>query len=159
MISSNGRAISTRVDVVISSFLTMIFFAWYNGKAPMYISEHLSHLGIAIGLQCYHWIQLFIIQLFNCSLHCYISSRELISIAGHVPWIWVSGNDLGYESVWCWDGFTTEMIDPHSKGWLPHEPNNCCGGEHCMCVRKDGGWNDCHCHGARPFICEMRSYK
>ena len=134
----------------------------------MYISEHLSHLGIAKARAAmqplnstihYSTIQLeFSAQLhLHFSLHCDISSRALISIAGHVPWVWVSGNDLGYESVWCWDGFTTEIIDPHSKGWLPHEPNNCCGGEHCMCVRKDGRWNDCQFHGARPFICEKRS--
>ena len=61
---------------------------------------------------------------------------------------------MGYESVWHWDGFSKELIDLHSKGWLPGEPNNFSTGEHCMCVWRAGGWNDCHCHVIRPFICE-----
>ena len=41
--------------------------------------------------------------------------------------------------------------------WNNGEPNNCCGGEHCLfiwAVNFLGLWNDYACHTAQAFICE-----
>ena len=70
-------------------------------------------------------------------------------------WYWVGGHDFGGQ--WIWDGYSRSSISLSARWWNPNEPNNCCGGEDCFCINNSGRWNDCKCHGTRPFVCEKRS--
>ena len=67
--------------------------------------------------------------------------------------------------VFKWKGYSTASFwkrnDPHAysqykSSWRSGEPDDSNGNEECVCVKKDGKWNDCKCKAQRRFICEQR---
>lgn len=71
------------------------------------------------------------------------------------PWgaVWIGLSDEAVEAQWTW-------VDGTLAGdqlWWPGEPNNCCGGEHCVGTNfgAEGYWNDYTCTTVLPFVCQM----
>ena len=65
---------------------------------------------------------------------------------------WFGLTDVAGEGVWIYgDGGGAAYTD-----WSDGEPNNCCGGEHCVQMRADRSyrWNDAACFSAASTVCE-----
>ncbi|XP_032366313.1 galactose-specific lectin nattectin isoform X1 [Etheostoma spectabile] len=67
---------------------------------------------------------------------------------------WIGGHDSVKEGTWMWsDGSTFNY-----RNWNAGEPNNCCGGEHCLTFNWGpalctGNWNDYSCNNQVSFVC------
>ncbi|XP_022098427.1 macrophage mannose receptor 1-like [Acanthaster planci] len=66
-----------------------------------------------------------------------------------VPSLWLGYTDEGHEGMFT-DNFGKVLTHaPFPQG----EPNNCCGGEHCLQLFKNGLLNDMGCHRKLNFVC------
>ncbi|XP_062618604.1 SCO-spondin-like [Saccostrea cucullata] len=67
--------------------------------------------------------------------------------------VWTSGSDRNYEGAWAWySGYGKWSYTKWHRG----EPNNCCGGEHCLQIYENRrGWNDLPCNRALAYVCEI----
>ncbi|XP_056124458.1 galactose-specific lectin nattectin-like [Rhinichthys klamathensis goyatoka] len=67
---------------------------------------------------------------------------------------WIGGNDGGHEGVWLW----TDGTKMNFQYWLPGEPDNANGNEHCLEMNfGNGHWNDEVCSQKKPFVCVKRT--
>uniref|UniRef100_A0A8C2K8F3 C-type lectin domain-containing protein n=1 Tax=Cyprinus carpio TaxID=7962 RepID=A0A8C2K8F3_CYPCA len=55
--------------------------------------------------------------------------------SGSAPWVWSDGS--------------ISLFRP----WLPSQPNNYAGIQHCVCMTTTGYWNDWECPKELPFMC------
>ncbi|XP_075993516.1 galactose-specific lectin nattectin-like [Genypterus blacodes] len=62
---------------------------------------------------------------------------------------WIGGSDAVKEGVWLWSDGSKFVF----KRWLPGQPGNTGGKEHCMEMNIGNKWNDVQCIVAYPFIC------
>ncbi|XP_053667968.1 pulmonary surfactant-associated protein D-like [Anopheles marshallii] len=72
---------------------------------------------------------------------------------------WISGSDMGLEGSWIWMSRNTPV--GYRSGYINFadgEPNNkAAGGENCLTMHKDGGWNDESCDNRNFYVCEYYS--
>ncbi|XP_048385281.1 collectin-10 isoform X2 [Stegostoma tigrinum] len=66
--------------------------------------------------------------------------------------VFIGVNDLEKERQFMYTDATPLQDYSH---WRPGEPNNAFGGEDCVEIVSDGGWNDVECHLTMYFICEF----
>ena len=67
---------------------------------------------------------------------------------GDNDYFWLGGNDLAKEGVWEW----TDCTPWEFSLWLPEEPSNWNGIEHCVAFRVNNRWNAVRLSaGARPL--------
>ncbi|XP_072427318.1 collectin-10 isoform X2 [Chiloscyllium punctatum] len=66
--------------------------------------------------------------------------------------VFIGVNDLEKERQFMYTDATPLQDYSH---WRPGEPNNAFGGEDCVEIVSDGGWNDVECHITMYFICEF----
>ncbi|XP_067836931.1 collectin-10-like isoform X3 [Heptranchias perlo] len=66
--------------------------------------------------------------------------------------VFIGVNDLEKERQFMYTDFTPLQNYSH---WRPGEPNNAFGGEDCVEMVSDGGWNDVECHLTIYFVCEF----
>jgi len=67
---------------------------------------------------------------------------------GDNDYFWLGGNDLAKEGVWEW----TDCTPWEFSLWLPEEPSNWNGIEHCVAFRVNNRWNAARLSaGARPL--------
>ncbi|XP_072497364.1 asialoglycoprotein receptor 1 [Notamacropus eugenii] len=69
---------------------------------------------------------------------------------------WIGLNDL--EGTWKWVDGTS--YDSNIKNWMPSQPDNwhghgLGGGEDCVHLHSDGGWNDDVCQRPYRWVCEL----
>ena len=81
----------------------------------------------------------------------------ILRLASAYRWsdTWLDGSDLESEGTWMWrDGMRMDLT---YTNWLPGEPSNSGGYEHCLTMRANRGgfWNDGNCNGKLPYICQM----
>ncbi|XP_066910705.1 macrophage mannose receptor 1-like isoform X2 [Clytia hemisphaerica] len=68
---------------------------------------------------------------------------------------YIGGTDAGSEGKWRWNDGTTMAY----KKWLPNQPDNAGGKEHCMHLWKSNtGWNDIFCGNKYNFVCKMSQF-
>ena len=82
-----------------------------------------------------------------------------VSIKGVIQWI--GATDLEDEGNWIWTDGSPVKNNKNNKNWWPREPNNCCGGQHCVATNyeESGKWDDKTCSITRPFHCQVLSLK
>ncbi|CAL4069060.1 unnamed protein product, partial [Meganyctiphanes norvegica] len=69
---------------------------------------------------------------------------------------WVGGTDADTEGTWLWLSGASIPNDPALFPWGSYEPNNCCGGEHCLELwPSKNGFNDNRCIVTQPYICQI----
>lgn len=66
--------------------------------------------------------------------------------------MWTSGNDLGQEGRFVWASTGQPLT---YKNFLPNQPDNASGKEHCLELRHGGLWNDSVCDIKQFFICQF----
>ncbi|XP_062898402.1 collectin-10-like [Mobula hypostoma] len=66
--------------------------------------------------------------------------------------VFIGVNDLEKERQFMYTDSTPLQNYSH---WRPGEPNNAFGGEDCVEMVSDGGWNDVECHLSIYFVCEF----
>ncbi|XP_038665713.1 collectin-10-like isoform X2 [Scyliorhinus canicula] len=66
--------------------------------------------------------------------------------------VFIGVNDLEKERQFTYTDSTPLQNYSH---WRPGEPNNAFGGEDCVEMVSDGGWNDVECHLTMYFVCEF----
>ncbi|XP_069776685.1 collectin-10 isoform X3 [Narcine bancroftii] len=66
--------------------------------------------------------------------------------------VFIGVNDLEKEKQFMYTDSTPLQNYSH---WRPGEPNNAFGGEDCVEMVSDGGWNDVECHLTIYFVCEF----
>ncbi|KAL4231839.1 hypothetical protein ACF0H5_009415 [Mactra antiquata] len=68
---------------------------------------------------------------------------------------WVAATDITTEGEWLWLPSHTAMSGGYTD-WVPNEPNNQYGYQHCMVVdaATEMKWRDDNCEENRNFICE-----
>ncbi|XP_055490581.1 collectin-10-like isoform X2 [Leucoraja erinacea] len=66
--------------------------------------------------------------------------------------VFIGVNDLEKERQFMYTDSTPLQNYSH---WRPGEPNNAFGGEDCVELVSDGGWNDVECHLTIYFVCEF----
>lgn len=67
---------------------------------------------------------------------------------------WVGSTDLVTEGEWLWLPSLTGVDDYNN--WVPGQPDNMRGYEHCMVIDSHTGmkWRDDNCEEDRNFICQ-----
>ncbi|KAL9704012.1 hypothetical protein quinque_007530 [Culex quinquefasciatus] len=71
---------------------------------------------------------------------------------------WIAGTDIGKPGSYVW---ITDDTPISYTNFLPNEPNNQGGLEHCLEARLDGTgssqWNDKNCEAKFRYICELET--
>ena len=71
--------------------------------------------------------------------------------------LYIDGTDVASEGTFVSSATGTELT---YTNWAGIEPNNCCGGEHCIHMfGVNGLWNDLRCTSVRPAVCEIERRK
>ena len=90
-------------------------------------------------------------QAIGCSA-CAVTAFFCNS-ANSISAVYIDGTDVALEGTFRSSG--TGALLPYAN-WNSGEPNNCCGGEHCLNMwGYTGRWNDLTCAAAIPSICEI----
>merc|ERR1711990_1177055 len=68
--------------------------------------------------------------------------------------IWIGATDLGHEGIFVWVN-GARVGRGHGTYWIPGQPTNAGGNEHCVHIWGDHGndWNDCPCESKNTFFC------
>ena len=75
-----------------------------------------------------------------------------IIMTGSEIFHWMGSNDLLKEGQWMWH----QSGKPFTyTNWLPGQPDNSDGKEHCLMYWTDSKWNDASCNYPFLYICEI----
>ena len=75
-----------------------------------------------------------------------------------IDWVYIDGTDAASEGTFV--SSVTGAVMTYMN-WIVGEPNNCCGGEHClnMYSYQNGLWNDIGCEVELASVCEIERRK
>ena len=71
--------------------------------------------------------------------------------------IWLGGTDEGREGQWQWVS-NGQNVTMTSDFWLPGQPDNGSGTEHCLEMNIGGAWNDEQCWWEQISVCEILNF-